>query len=115
MTTRHGVRVGEVHHPACCTTTSQEPPTLALLPTLDRGALCHGTTAAWGNLLGRKTTNMMRVCFQNLDGISQSPNGNGNLKLHLLLQFTTTYQVDVFAAAELNTCWDLIPPDHWLP
>jgi len=89
---------------------------LELLPTLDRGALSHGTADAWGNLLGKKTPNTMRVCFQNLDGISQSPDGDGNLKLHLLLQFTTTYQVDVFAAmAKLNTCWDLVPPISGCP
>ncbi len=84
-------------------------------PTLDRGALSHGTTNTWGNSLGKKTPNTLRVCFQNLDGISQLPDGDRNLKLHLLLQFTTTYQVDVFAAAELNTCWDLVPPNQRLP
>jgi len=35
--------------------------------------------------------------------------------LQLLLQFTTTYQVNVFVVAKLNTCWDLLPPDQWLP
>jgi len=58
---------------------------------------------------------MLRLCFQNLDGISQLPDGNGNLKLQLLLQFTTTYQVNVFAAAKLNTCWDLLSPEQQLP
>jgi len=85
------------------------------LPTLDRGAQCQGSNATWGNSLGRKPHNMVRVCFQNLDGILQLPDGNGNLKLQLMLQFMTTFQVDVFVAAELNTCWDLLPPDQWLP
>jgi len=85
-----------------------------LLP-LDGGAFCQGSMAAWGNPLGRKPHNTVRVCFQNLDGISQLPEGDDTLKLKLLLQFTTTFQVDVFMAAELNTCWDLLPPDQRLP
>ena len=88
---------------------------LELLPTPDRGVLSQGSNAAWGDLLGRKTPNTVRVCFQNLGGISQLPDSNGNLKLQLLLQFTTTYQVNVFVVAKLNTCWDLLPPDQWLP
>jgi len=57
----------------------------------------------------------MRLCFQNLDGISHLLDGDGAIKLHTLLQFTTTFQVDMFAAAELNTCWDLLPPNQQLP
>jgi len=57
----------------------------------------------------------MRLCFQNIDGISHLLDGDGALKLHALLQFTHTFQVDVFVVAELNTCWDLLPPDQRLP
>jgi len=48
-------------------------------------------------------------------GISQSAEGNGDLKLHSLLQFIETYQVDAFVFAEHNTCWDLLLPNEQLP
>jgi len=114
MTNKRGVRVSEAHHPAHCACLL-EPPMLDPLLPLDGGALCHRSMAAWGNLLGRKPCNTVRVCFQNLDGISQLPEGDGTLKLQLLLQFMTTFQVDIFTVAELNTCWDLLPPDQRLP
>jgi len=114
MTTLHGVRVGEDHHPACHASL-QEPPMQDPLPPPDRGAIGHRSSAAWGNLPGRKSSNVVQICFQNLDGLSQSPEGEGSLKLQVLLQFTTTFQVEIFAVAELNTCWDLLSPDQRLP
>jgi len=108
------VRVSEAHHPTCHAD-PQEPPTQDPLPPPDGGALCLGSTVAWGNSLGRKTQPMVRVCFQNLDGLSQLPEGDGLLKLHTLLQFTNTFQINMFAAAKLNMCWDLLPPDLRLP
>jgi len=47
-----------------------------------------------------------------LDGLSQTAEGDGSLKLQVLRQFITTFDVNVFAAAELNMCWDLLPLDQ---
>jgi len=113
MTTTRGARVGEVHHSAC-RATIQEPPTRDTLPPPDRGAPGHGSPNAWGKVIEKKQPQTMRFCFQNVDGISHLSDGDGLLKLHALLQFTINFQVDVFTAAELNTCWDLLPPDQRL-
>jgi len=57
----------------------------------------------------------MHICFQNLDGLSQTAEGNGSLKLQVLHQFINTFNVDMFVATELNMCWDLLPLDQCLP
>jgi len=84
-------------------------------PPPDGGAYGQGSSDAWGKSLGKKSPQVLRLCFQNIDGISHLSDGDGALKLHALLQFTLAFQVDVFAAAELNTCWDVLPPDQRLP
>jgi len=65
----------------------------------------HGSMGSF-----RKSPNTFCLCFQNIDGLSQTANVNGKLKLHALLQFINAHQIDLFAAAELNTCWDLVSP-----
>jgi len=42
-------------------------------------------------------------------------NGDDNFKLNALFQFTNLNQVDLFAAAALNKCWDLLLPGQCLP
>jgi len=114
MMPSRGARVGEAHLSACRAVT-QEPPTQDTFPPPDGGAYGQGSSDAWGKSLGKKSPQVLRMCFQNIDGISHLLDGDGALKLHALLQFTLAFQVDVFAAAELNTCWDVLPPDQRLP
>jgi len=95
MMTLRSARAGEDHHSAC-RTTHQEPPMQDTFPPPDRGAYGQGSPDAWGNFLGKKLPHVMRLCFQNLDCISHLSDGDGTLKLHALLQFTTTFQVDIF-------------------
>jgi len=108
----HGAVLGEDPLSACHAH-HQEPSMPKLFPALDGVATSQGSISTWGNPL-EKTSNTFWLCFQNIGGLSQMAEGESEIKLQLILQFITNYQVDAFAFTEHNPCWDLLPPDKWL-
>jgi len=60
-------------------------------------------------LFREKSPDVIRLVFENIDGLSQME--DGQIKLEVLWQFTSTQAIYIFAFMESNLCWDL--PHHW--
>ncbi len=112
MTTRRGATADEDHRPACCARQMEPPTTTEPAPALDEAINDPGRQDTWGNLLGKKHQDSIRICFQNVGGLVTIT--DGDLKLTVLRHFTQQCQIDVFAFAEHNICWDLIPKQQQL-
>jgi len=82
-------------------------------PPLDEGVSSTGSQNTWGNLLGKKPMLMIRVFFQNVDGLSQVD--DGEIKLQMLKQFKIQYEVDLVGLVETNTYWGLLAYEQQLP
>jgi len=66
----------------------------------------------WGHQL-KKQPGTIWLILQNVDGIPTHT--DGDLKLDCLYQLMTEYQVDILTLTKLNTAWDKLPYEAWLP
>jgi len=112
MTWPRGARRGEDHRPACRAHQMEPPTTMDPVPTLDEEINDPGHREEWGNQIGKKHKDHICICFQNVGGLI--PKTDGDLKLTVLRNFSQFNQVDVFAFAEHNICWDLLPKQQQL-
>jgi len=107
MRLMHDALDGEAHHQARRAPTMEPPTTMGPAPSLDKETNSDpGRRELWGQPLGKKQHNKIRICFQNIGGLITET--DGDIKLQVLLQFTQQHQINIFGFAEHNTCWDLL-------
>jgi len=75
-------------------------------PPLDKGASSTGGQSTWGHTLGKKPMSTLHLFFQNVDGLSQS--SEGEVKLSMLRQLISQHNIDIVGMADTKTCWDLL-------
>jgi len=112
MTPTRGATVGEDHRLAWRASQTELPTMTDPAPALDEAVNDPGCRDTWGNQLGKKHQDSIRICFQNVGGLVTTT--DGDLKLTVLRHFTQQFHIDVFAFAEHNICWDLIPKQQQL-
>jgi len=113
MRPSHGAGTGEDHQTARSATTTEPPTTMDPNPALDEAIADLGHHESWGNTMGKKQPNSMRIVFQNVGGLI--PTTDSDLKLTILQQFIQHHNINVFSFAEHNKCWDLVPKKLQLP
>ena len=60
----------------------------------------------WGDPMGPKPDNTLRVVLQNIGGF---PANNWHQKNNQILTFINDHEIDVYAFTEMNVCWRFVP------
>jgi len=82
MTTTRGATVDEDHRLACRARQMEPPTMMEPAPALDEAINNPGHQGTWGNQLGEKHQDSIRICFQNVGGLITIT--DGDLKLTVL-------------------------------
>ena len=74
--------------------------------TFSRSPPLANSTSAWGDFMGPKPPNTLRVVVQNISGF---PLHGSHVKNRQIMGFINSNTVDICAMSELNVCWHLLP------
>lgn len=68
--------------------------------------ILDGNNDEWGNKLGNKSKNGLRVAFQNINGF---PRYREQKKNDEIREFMNGNRLDIYGMGEINRCWKNIP------
>ena len=67
---------------------------------------------AWGDDLGQKSKENIRITFQNVNGFLATAKEDNVYKPRQIYDFMTTHNIDLHAMVEMNTNWRLTPKKY---